>query len=349
MRSVEDKAFLLLLVAVSFAFFWIVWQFYGAVLWAVVIAVLFAPLNRQLLKSMQNGRNLAALASVAIIVFMVILPFGLLISALLTEASAVFESIRSGQFALGPIIEHLMGALPDWMTNLLSWFGLTNVTAVQQRLSNTLGGAGQFIAERLLNLGQGTAEFFINLFIMLYLLFFLFRDGPELLRRVTRAIPLQPEQKSAIAEEFTLVVRATVKGNIIVAIVQGTLGGVMFWLLGIHAALLWGALMALLSLLPAVGSALIWLPVAIYLLLTGAIWQGIVLIVYGALVIGLIDNFLRPVLVGRDTQMPDYVVLIATLGGIVIFGINGFILGPLIAAMFITLWNIYSKPRHMRA
>jgi predicted PurR-regulated permease PerM len=123
----------------------------------------------------------------------------------------------------------------------------------------------------------------------------------------------------------------------------------MFWLLGIHAALLWGALMALLSLLPAVGSALIWLPVAIYLLLTGAIWQGVVLIVYGALVIGLIDNFLRPVLVGRDTQMPDYVVLIATLGGIVIFGINGFILGPLIAAMFITLWNIYSKPRHMRA
>jgi predicted PurR-regulated permease PerM len=134
----------------------------------------------------------------------------------------------------------------------------------------------------------------------------------------------------------------------IVAIVQGTLGGVIFWFLGIHAALLWGVLMAFLSLLPAIGSALVWFPVAIYLLITGAVWQGLVLIAYGALVIGLIDNFLRPILVGNDTRMPDYVVLISTLGGIALFGINGFVLGPLIAVMFITFWNIFSVSRQRK-
>jgi predicted PurR-regulated permease PerM len=348
MHQLEDKVFLLLLAAVSVAFGWIVWQFYSAVLWAVIMAVLFAPLNRHLARSMRKGRSLAALASVAIIVFMVILPLGLLLAALVSEASDVFGGIQSGRVDVDFYLQKFFDALPLWIRNVLGWLGLANVTAVQQGLSNALGGAGQFIAQRILHIGQGTADFLLNLFIMLYLLFFLFRDGPEVARLIKRAIPLRVEQKNAIAEEFTLVVRATVKGSIVVSLVQGTLGGLMFWVLGIHAALLWGALMALLSLLPAIGSALIWLPVAIYLLLTGAVWQGVVLIAYGAIVIGLIDNFLRPILVGRDTQMPDYLILIATLGGIVVFGINGFILGPLIAAMFITLWNIFSKNAHKR-
>jgi predicted PurR-regulated permease PerM len=130
-----------------------------------------------------------------------------------------------------------------------------------------------------------------------------------------------------------------------VALLQGALGGLIFWLLGIHAPLLWAVLMALLSLLPAVGAALIWFPVAIYLLATGAVWQGIVLIVYGVLVIGLVDNVVRPILVGQDTRMPDYVVLISTLGGIAIFGINGFVIGPVIAAMFMAVWDLFADER----
>ena len=128
------------------------------------------------------------------------------------------------------------------------------------------------------------------------------------------------------------------KGNVVVAIVQGALGGIIFWILGIHASLLWGVLMGFLSLLPAVGAALVWLPVAIYFLFTGAVWQGAVLMGYGVLVIGLADNVLRPMLVGKDTKMPDYVVLISTLGGMAIFGFNGFVIGPIIAAMFIAVW-----------
>jgi predicted PurR-regulated permease PerM len=131
-----------------------------------------------------------------------------------------------------------------------------------------------------------------------------------------------------------------IKGNILVAALQGALGGIIFWLLGIHAPVLWGVVMALLSLLPAVGAALVWLPVAIYFLATGSVWQGVLLIGYGALVISLVDNFLRPFLVGKDTKMPDYLVLISTLGGIAAFGLNGFVIGPVIAAMFIAVWDL---------
>ena len=135
------------------------------------------------------------------------------------------------------------------------------------------------------------------------------------------------------------------KGSILVAIAQGVLGGLAFWFLGIHAALLWAVLMAFLSLVPAVGAGLVWVPVAIYLLATGAVWQGISLILYGVLVIGLVDNLLRPFLIGKDTKLPDYVVLISTLGGIQVFGLNGFVIGPLIAAMFMVTWEIFSASR----
>jgi predicted PurR-regulated permease PerM len=128
-----------------------------------------------------------------------------------------------------------------------------------------------------------------------------------------------------------------------VAALQGALGGLIFWFLGLHAPVLWGVVMGLLALLPAVGAALIWVPTAIYLLATGSIWQGVVLLTFGALVIGLVDNILRPLLVGKDTKMPDYVVLISTLGGLAAFGLNGFVIGPVIAAMFIASWDIFSE------
>jgi predicted PurR-regulated permease PerM len=156
---------------------------------------------------------------------------------------------------------------------------------------------------------------------------------------------LHAHQQRELFSSFTTVIRATVKGNVVVAIVQGALGGLIFWFLGVHAAVLWAVVMAFLSLLPAVGSALVWLPVAIYFLVTGATWQGIVLIAFGVLVIGLVDNVLRPILVGKDTKIPDYVVLISTLGGMAIFGLNGFVIGPVIAAMFMAVWDIFASSR----
>ncbi len=156
---------------------------------------------------------------------------------------------------------------------------------------------------------------------------------------------LPAEQKRELFNKFTIVTRAMFKGTLLVAIVQGALGGFIFWVLGIHAPVLWGVVMGLFSLLPAVGAAVVWLPVAIYFLATGAIWEGVVLIAFGAFVIGLVDNLLRPFLVGKDTELPDFVVLISTLGGIAIFGLNGFVIGPTIAAMFIAVWDIFSASR----
>ena len=174
-------------------------------------------------------------------------------------------------------------------------------------------------------------------------LFFLIRDGGGFAHAVRRAIPLAPAHKRDLIDKFTAVIRATVKGNLLVAVIQGALGGLAFWFLGVGGALLWAVLMAFLSLVPAVGAALVWLPVALYFLATGAHWQGLALIAWGVLVIGLIDNLLRPLLVGKDTGMPDYVVMITTLGGMAVFGINGFVLGPAIAAMFFAVWEIYAR------
>jgi len=315
------------------------------VLWGAVIAILFTPLYRRLSTAMRQRRNLAALATLTIILVMVILPLTLITASLVQEAFGVYARIQSKDLNFGQYFQQVVDALPAWAAHLLGRFELTNLGAVQERLSTGLMKASQFLATQAINIGQNTFDFVVSLFVMLYLLFFLLRDGDDLARRISRAIPLRPDHQRALLATFTTVIRATVKGNIVVAILQGALGGLIFWLLGIHAPLLWAALMAVLSLLPAVGAALVWLPVGIYLLATGSVWQGVLLIAYGVLVIGLVDNVVRPMLVGQDTKLPDYVVLIATLGGITIFGINGFVIGPVIAAMFMAAWEIFAVSR----
>jgi predicted PurR-regulated permease PerM len=163
------------------------------------------------------------------------------------------------------------------------------------------------------------------------------------------ALPLTPTHQQELLHKFSHVIRSTVRGNLVVAALQGALGGLAFWFLGVRGALLWAAVMAFLSLLPAIGAALVWLPVALWFLATGATWQGVALAAWGVLVIGLVDNLLRPMLVGKATLMPDYVVMITTLGGMVVFGINGFVLGPVIAAMFFAVWHMVLIARQAEA
>ena len=342
MRNLEDNALLLLVIAVSLAFAWILWPFYEAILWATVLAIVFAPLYRRLSITMRQQHSLAALATVLIVVTMVILPLTLIAAALVQEATNLYEKIESNQLDFGRFFQEFLDALPAWATDLLNRFGLTNLGAMHERLSAALLQGSKYLAAQALSIGKGTANFIVSLLLMLYLLFFFLRDGGSLSRRIRDAIPLREEQQRALFTKFAVVTRAMFKGNLLVAAVQGTLGGFIFWFLGIHAPVLWAVVMGFLSLLPAVGAAAVWLPVAIYFLATGAVWQGLVLMAYGAFVIGLVDNLLRPYLVGKDTQMPDYVVLISTLGGIAIFGLDGLVMGPVIAAMFIAVWDLFS-------
>lgn len=342
MRSLEEKAFLLLVVAASLAFLWILWPLYGAILWATVMAIMFAPLHRHLSGSMRQRPNVAALVTTLIVILMVVLPLTAIAASLVQEAASLYGGIQSGELNFGQYFKQVADALPSWALKLLNWLGLANLGAVQDKLAYGLQQGSQFLATQILSIGQSTFQFIINLCVMIYLLFFLLRDGDALCEGIRNALPLRTEQQGALFTKFTMVIRATIKGDILIALLQGTLGGLVFWFLGIHAPLLWGVLMVFLSLLPAIGASLVWLPVAIYLLATGAIWQGLVLIAFGALVIGLVDNFLRPALIGKDTKMPDYVVLISTLGGLQVFGLNGFVIGPAIAAMFMAVWAIFS-------
>jgi predicted PurR-regulated permease PerM len=338
--AVEDRAFWLLVVAASAAFGLILWPFFGAVLWGTVIAILFAPVQRRLVRSMRGRRSLAAIVALAIIVLLVILPLALVATLVLQEAVNLYQAVQAGEIAPGRYMQQMLDALPSWLRPWLDRVGMSDLSAIQERVSASLVKALQFVGPRALSIGQNTFDFVVDTFIMLYLLFFLLRDGDWLTARIREALPLQPALKRDLGVQFTTVIRATIKGGIVVAIVQGALGGLIFWLLGIHAPVLWAVLMAFLSLLPAVGAGLVWAPVAIWLLLTGAVLKGIVLIAFGVLVIGLVDNLLRPMLVGKDTRMPDYLILIATVGGLAIFGINGFVIGPVIAAMFVAVWTI---------
>lgn len=338
----NDRAFLILLVAISLAFAWILWPFSGAILWATALAIIFAPLYRRLTGALRQRPTLGALATVVLIMVIVILPVTLLVTLIIQQAVGVYARIQSGELDIGSYVQQVLSAMPDWVTDLVNRFGPTDLAGLQERLSTILTGALQFIGAQALMLGQYTIGLVLSLFVMLYLLFFLLRDGAGLAGRIKAAVPLRPEMRESLALRFATVIRATIKGTVVVAVVQGALGGLILWALGIQAAVLWGALMGVLALLPAVGPALVWIPIAAYLLATGSVWKGLGLILFGVLVIGLVDNLLRPMLVGKDTRMPDYVVLIATLGGLAVFGLNGFIIGPMIAAMFITVWEIFA-------
>lgn len=344
MNSLEfqKKAFLLLLTSVSIAFGWIVWPFFGAVFWGTVLAIMFTPLYRRLLVITRGRQNLTALATLVLCLVIVILPLTFITALLVQEGVSLYQKLQSGELHFGTYFQQIINALPRWMVDLLDRFGFGNISALQDKISTGVMEGSKFIATQAFTIGQNTFEFIISFGIMLYLLFFLLREGSGLSGRIKQAIPLSMEHKRHLLSKFITVIRATVKGNIAVAAMQGASGGLIFWILGIQGPLLWGVLMAFLSLLPAIGAALIWAPVAIYFLVTGEIWSGVILIAFGVLVIGLIDNILRPVLVGKDTQMPDYVVLISTLGGMALFGLNGFIIGPVIAAMFIAVWDLFS-------
>jgi predicted PurR-regulated permease PerM len=346
MRSIEDQTFLWLLVATSAAFALVVWPFYGAVLWAIVGAIVFSPLHRQLFRATGQRAGLTAALSVLIIISIVIVPVMLIASSLALQATALYESIDTGKLNVGQHLREAGNVLPTWMKDLLASFGLTSLDAVRERLSAIFSQFLQALVARAVTVGQSTLDFIVSMGVMLYLLFFLFRDGSSLTQRIRSAVPLRAGQRDALLEKFAVVVRAIVKGTVLVAALQGALGGLIFWLMAIPAPVLWGVMMGFMSLLPAIGSSLVWLPVALYLIATGSVTKGLVLIAFGTLVISLVDNLLRPALVGKSTRIPDYLVLITTLGGLSLFGLNGFVIGPAIAAMFIAVWDIFVLSRH---
>lgn len=334
----HKHAFVLLIVAVSFAFFWLVKGFWQPVFWAVLLAIMFTPLNRWLNELCRQKPRLSALLTVLGIVLGVVLPLFVLALGVMQESMALYDRVLSGKIDLQKPVRMMEQSLPV-AADFLEKTGL-DLDKVKDALSQTALKASQFFANHLFRIGQSTVQMAVQTALMLYLLYFFLKDGRGILKSIVRTLPLDENRQWQLFHRFADVAQATVKGTLVIGLVQGGIGGIVFWLLGIQGALLWGVLMVLLSVLPVVGSALIWGPTALILISTGNIFQGVLLLVVGAVGIGLADNLLRPALVGRETRLPDYLILLATLGGLAVYGLSGFIIGPICAAVFVTVWQM---------
>lgn len=339
-HTIHNVSFFVLVALTTVAFVALIASFLMPVFWAAVLATVFFPLQRRYVAWLGGRRSLAALVTMLTILGLVVAPLFLVGVAVSREAVFLHDQITSGTVDLQAPLRFLRRITPlasDYLAN----FGI-EVEALGQRLSTSAIAVSQFIASRALGIGQDVLRITALFFLMLYILFFFLRDGSQLVAMLIRVLPLGHGRKRRLLGKFADVALATMKGTLVVGVVQGAIGAILFWVLGIPAPVFWGTLMAVFSVLPAVGPGLVWLPAAVILLGMGHIVKGIILVATGVLVIGLVDNVLRPLLVGRDTEMPDYLVLLATLGGLGVFGVSGFVIGPVIAAFFLAVWEMFA-------
>ncbi|MCF5825716.1 AI-2E family transporter, partial [Pseudomonas syringae] len=286
--TLQYKTLILLLVLVTIAFIWILLPFYGAVFWAVILGIIFAPVQRRLQIKFNWSRNLTSLCTLTICLVIAILPVIVISALLVQEGTTLYKNVETGQLDIAGYLAEFKNLLPHSVQALLDRLGMGDLDGLRDKITKGAMQGSQYLATQAFSFGQGTFDFVVSVFIMLYLLYFFLRDGQELVRKIRTAVPLGEQQKRRLQLKFTRVVRATVKGNVVVAVTQGALGGFIFWALDIPSALLWAVIMAFLSLLPAVGAGIVWAPVAVYFLLSGMIWQGVVLGLFGVFVIGLV-------------------------------------------------------------
>ncbi len=338
--SYEHLGFLLLLGLLTAGVVFVVWPFATPLLWAALAAIMFQPLYQWFYKRLGNGPNKAAIASLVFITFVVLLPSFFIGSLIVEQAAGVVTAFQRGDLDVAAWFSQILSVLPAQIREPLDELGFTDLQDLQARAQQLLTESAGLIAQQAIAIGGGVFGFVLSFLMGLYVAYFLLRDGKQIGAAIKRGLPLDDEISERLAERFLSIVRATIKGSVVVGLVQGGLGAITFWIVGVEAALLLGLLMAIFSLLPAVGTGIVWVPMAIYLLATGAVWEGVLVVVSGIAVIGMADNVLRPILVGRDTGIPDWIILITTLGGIATMGLSGVVLGPLLAGLFLAGWGI---------
>ncbi|NQX93369.1 MAG: AI-2E family transporter [Erythrobacter sp.] len=343
--ELKQISFLLLLSAVTFMAVVIVWPFATTLLWSALAAIMFQPLYRWCLVKCRGRRNPAALLALTIILLAVILPalwVGTLVAA---QALELVNLIRANPIDLAAWADSVFSSMPMAIQELADDSGWTDVSQVQARVQEVLGESAGLIANQALSIGGGALGFILSFTIGLYVTFFLLRDGSRIGETLLHSAPIDRNIADRLAERFLGIVRAVIKGSGVVGLVQGTLGAITMFIAGVPSALLLGVLMAILALIPAVGTALVWAPVGVILLISGDIWQGIFVLASGFIVISSADNVLRPILVGRDTGIPDWIILVTTLGGLSIAGFSGIVIGPLVAGLFLASWSILQEQR----
>jgi predicted PurR-regulated permease PerM len=334
-----NQAFvLLLLLFISAVFLAMVWPFLMTILLAGIFSALTRPLNRWLEARFGGRRSLAAAVSLLLIVFGVLLPLAGLVGAVTGEAIKVGATVKpwvQKQLSQPAEFSELLEKIPFY-ERILPY-----KETILLKAGELVGRFSSFLINSLSSVTVMTAQFIFMLFIFLYTMFFFLVDGDRILSWIMRYLPLKQEDGERMLDRFTSVTRATLKGVAVIGILQGTLTGAAFAVIGIPSFIFWGTVTAVMSLVPGIGTAIVWLPASIILASNGHYGQAVGLFAFCSLVVGGLDNFLRPRLVGQDTRLHELMILFGTLGGIMMFGVAGIIIGPIVAALVVTVWEIY--------
>ncbi|MBM4349142.1 MAG: AI-2E family transporter [Deltaproteobacteria bacterium] len=337
--------FILLLAFFTFYYLYQVFSpFLASIVWAILLAIAFYPLFLKFQRLLRKRRVLAALAITLFTFLVIVLPVSLLMVSLANEVMDFYhhldEMIKTGQLqsSLSQIRE--LPLLKGVMERLNRYVDLSSVDPLNFLLKN-VQQISVFLFNQTSNLLKGVSTFVAGFFFTLLSLYYLFKDGDRLLTWIKEIVPFPAKESEMIIERFKAMISATLYGGILIAILQGILGGVSFWILGISSPVFWGTTMAFLSFIPMGGTALIWGPAALFLFLQGAFLKGIILLGLGILLIGMVDNLLRPFLVSTKTKIHPLLLFFSVLGGIQAFGIIGLVGGPLIVTLFLTLVEIY--------
>jgi predicted PurR-regulated permease PerM len=334
-----NKAFVLLLVLfISAVFLSMIRHFLMAILMAGIFSALARPTHRRFERWFRGRRGLASVATLLLIVMVILIPLGTLMGVITSQAINVGHSVS-------PWVEKQIKD-PSGLSSQLEVIPYYDkIRAYQEpilrKVGQLVGTVSGYLINGLSSFTLGTVNFLFMIFIMLYSMYFFLLDGDKFLAKLLYYLPLKAEDEERLLERFTSVTRATLKGTAVIGLLQGGLAGLAFAVVGIQGAVFWGAIMVVLSTIPAVGTGLVWFPAAVILVLGGHYAKGVGLALFCGLAVGSIDNVLRPALVGRDTQMHDLFILFGTLGGLAFFGFLGIIIGPIVAALFVTAWDIY--------
>ncbi len=337
-RQLNVYFFFFLLIGGSVVAFYIFQPFLTAILAAAILSILFKPLYRFLTRFFRGSEIWGSFAACLAVALLIVTPIIVTLSLAVVEANNLYQTIAQDQ-----TIDELIRSGVDYLNSKpLTHYVFSEEILNPDKIANDIKTFGTNALGILQTAYQSVTHFFFWTFIMFFTLFYLFIDGEKAFWYLLRLSPLKNEHEKLLTEKFISISRATLKGTLVVGTVQGLLGGIAFWIVGVPSPAIWGLMMILLSMIPLVGSALVWLPAALFLLLIGDIWQGVFLLAVGFGVISVIDNILRPRFVGKDTQMHPLMIFFAIIGGIAYFGLPGFVIGPIFISLFLALWEIYA-------
>jgi predicted PurR-regulated permease PerM len=325
---------LIIVLAIALYLCWLMVQpFTNVILWAVVLAVVFYPMHRRIRARVGNP-SLAAILSMLLVVLLILLPATFITIAVVRELAGAAESLQAGVQRLSNT-----STTPGlgWVLERLRGYVDIDPAAAQKFLGERLTALAGALASSTLLVVGGAVGAVVQMVLVVFTLFYMFRDGDRIRRAIYDVLPLERIQMQDIALRTRDVIAATIYGVLVISAIQGTLGTIIFWILGLPSPLLWGVVMFFLSMIPMAGAFLVWVPAAIYLALTGAYVKAVVLVGWGILVIGTIDNFLSPRLVGRRARLHELLIFFAVLGGLQVFGVLGVVLGPVVIAITLAL------------